>query len=251
MSTTSFAAEPIISLGNFSFTNTLLNTLVVDILLVGGIIYLSRNIKLFPNFFQNMAETIVETFYGLTESVSKTSAAQIFPYFMSFFIFILMINWSGLIPGVGSIGFFHNGHLVPILRSASSDLNTTLALALISAVATHMLSLKTIGVKDYMSRYFSLNPINLFIGVLEIISEITKVISLSFRLFGNIVAGEVVLLTVSAIFAIFFPIPFLLLEVIVGFVQALVFSMLTMAFMAILMTPHHAVQQEGGELHGI
>lgn len=251
MSTTSFAAEPIISLGNFSFTNTLLNTLVVDILLIGGIIYLSRNINLLPNFFQNMAETIVETFYGLTESVSKTNAAQIFPYFMSFFIFILMINWSGLIPGVGSIGFFHNGHLTPILRSASSDLNTTLALALISAVATHMLSLKTIGIKDYISRYFSLNPINLFIGVLEIISEITKVISLSFRLFGNIVAGEVVLLTVSAIFAIFFPIPFLLLEVIVGFVQALVFSMLTMAFMAILMTPHHAVQQEGGESHGI
>ena len=114
-----------------------------------------------------------------------------------------------------------------------------LALALVSAVATHMLSIKTIGIKDYLSRYFSLNPVNLYVGVLELIGELTKVISLSFRLFGNIFAGEVVLFTVSGIFAFLFPIPFLLLEIIVGFVQALVFSMLTMAFMAILTTPHH------------
>jgi F-type H+-transporting ATPase subunit a len=107
-----------------------------------------------------------------------------------------------------------------------------------------VLSVKTIGIKEYLSRYFSLNPLNLFIGFLEIISEITKIISLSFRLFGNIFAGEIVLGTISAIFAILFPLPFLLLEVVVGLVQALVFSMLTMAFMAILMTPHHSEAKE-------
>jgi len=112
-------------------------------------------------------------------------------------------------------------------------------LALVSVAATHVLSIRTIGIKDYLSRYFSFNPINLFIGVLEIISEITKVVSLSFRLFGNIYAGEVVLITVSSIFAFAFPLPFLMLEVIVGIVQALVFSMLTMAFMAILTTSHN------------
>ena len=104
-------------------------------------------------------------------------------------------------------------------------------------------SINTVGIKDYLSRYFSLNPIFLYVGILELIGEVTKVISLSFRLFGNIFAGEVVLSTVSSIFAFIFPLPFMLLEVIVGLVQALVFSMLTMAFMAVLTTPHHAPEE--------
>lgn len=235
----SFAPETIFQIGKFPVTNTLLDTLLVDIILVGGAAYIGRKITLIPtNFLQNITEWAVETFYNLTESVSQYAAYKIFPYFMTFFLFILFINWSALIPGIGSIGFFHGHELVPLFRGATSDLNTTLGLALVSAVATHSLSIKTIGLSDYLSRYFSFNPINLFIGILEIISEITKVISLSFRLFGNIYAGEVVLATVSSIFAFIFPLPFLMLEVIVGFVQALVFSMLTMAFMAILTTAH-------------
>jgi len=235
----SFSPETIFQIGSFPITNTLLDTLLVDVFLVGGAFYINKKIVLMPtNPFQNITEIVVETFYSLTESVSQHVASKIFPYFMTFFLFILFINWSALIPGVGSIGFFHGHELVPLFRGATSDLNTTLGLALVSAVATHSLSIKTIGIKDYLSRYFSFNPINLFIGILEIISELTKIVSLSFRLFGNIYAGEVVLATVSSIFAFVFPLPFLLLEVIVAVVQALVFSMLTMAFMAILTTPH-------------
>lgn len=241
----SLASEPVFYFKNFPVTNTFLNTLLVDALLIGGVIAVKQRLSQIPNLFQNAVETIIETFYNLTESVAPNRVAKIFPYLMSFFLFILITNWSGLIPGIGSIGFFEEDHkFTPILRSATSDINTTLALALVSAVATHMMSIKTIGIKEYLSRYFSLNPINLFVGFLEIISEITKVISLSFRLFGNIFAGEVVLFTVSGIFAFLFPLPFMLLEIIVGFVQALVFSMLTMAFMAILTTPHH----EAGEV---
>lgn len=236
----SFAPDIILQIGLFPLTNTLLDTVLVDVILIGGTFYISRKLSLIPiNPLQNIAESVIETFYGLTESVGQHIAPKIFPYFMTFFLFILFINWSSLIPGVGSIGFFEKHHeFVPLLRGATSDLNTTLGLALISAVATHSLSVKTIGIKDYLGRYFSLNPINLFIGILEIISELTKIISLSFRLFGNIYAGEIVLLTVSSIFAFVFPLPFLLLEIIVGMVQALVFSMLTMVFMAILATPH-------------
>lgn len=234
-----FAPETILEIGKFPITNTLLDTILVDVILIGGAFYVGRKITLIPtSSLQNIAESIIETFYSLTESISQHAASKIFPYFMTFFLYILFINWSGLIPGVGSIGFFHEHELVPLFRGATSDLNTTLGLALVSAVATHSLSIKTIGIKDYLSRYFSLNPINLFIGILEIISELTKVVSLSFRLFGNVYAGEVVLITVSSIFAFIFPLPFLLLEVIVGIVQALVFSMLTMAFMAILTTSH-------------
>ena len=240
----SFAAESIYHIGSFPITNTLLSTFAVDAVIIAAVLWIHKHLNNIPNFFQNITEIVITTFYELTESVAQTRTAKIFPYFMSFFLFILIANWSALLPGVGTIGFFevvdHKRKLIPLLRGATSDINTTLALALISAVATHMLSIKTIGIREYVGRYFSLNPINLFIGVLEIISEITKVISLSFRLFGNIFAGEIVLLTVSTIFAFLFPLPFLMLEIIVGLVQALVFSMLTMAFMAILTTSHHA-----------
>ena len=237
----SFQSEALLHLGAFRITNTLIDTILIDVVIITASLILAKNIRIIPGLYQNAVEIVLQTFYELTESVAQEKVVKIFPYFMSFFIFILLANWSGLLPGVNSIGFFEGKKLIPILRSPTSDLNTTLGLALVSVAATHLLSIKTVGLKDYLSRYFSFNPINLFIGFLEIISEITKVISLSFRLFGNIFAGEVVLLTVSSIFAFLFPLPFLLLEVIVGFVQALVFSMLTMSFMAILTTPHHDI----------
>jgi F-type H+-transporting ATPase subunit a len=236
---TSFAPEVILRIGQFPVTNTILDTLFVDVAIIAGVIYLSRNISLVPaNTFQNLTEYAVETFYNLTESIAQKATEKIFPYFMSFFLFILLINWSSLLPGVGTIGIRENHELIPFLRGATSDLNLTLGLALISVVATHIMSIEITGIKDYLSRYFSFNPINLFVGVLEIVSEITKIVSLSFRLFGNIYAGEVVIVTISSIFAFIAPLPFLLLEIIVGLVQALVFSMLTMVFMAILTTSH-------------
>lgn len=245
----SFIAEPIFNVGPLPITNTLIHTFFVDTIIVGFVFSIKKNLSVIPGKIQGLAEMAIETFYGLTESVAQDRTNRIFPYFMSFFLFILLADWTGILPGVGTIGYFrqsqhHTKELIPLLRGATTDINTTLALALVSAVATHILSIQTIGIRDYLSRYFSLNPINLFIGVLEIISEITKIISLSFRLFGNIFAGEVVLFTVSSIFAFIFPLPFLFLEIIVGFVQALVFSMLTMAFMAILTTPHHSNARE-------
>lgn len=235
---TTFSSESIFHLGFLNVTNTILDTLIVDAIIIGLAFFIARKISTVPGILESGVEMTTEWFYDLTETISGDNTKKIFPYFITFFIFILVANWSGLIPGVGSIGFFENKKLIPVLRSATSDFNTTLGLALISAVATHVMSIKTVGIKNYISRYFSFNPLNLFIGVLEIISEITKVISLSFRLFGNIFAGEIVLMTVAGIFAFAFPIPFLLLEIIVGLVQALVFSMLTMVFMAILTTPH-------------
>jgi len=256
----SFAPEIITHIGSFPITNTILNTIFVDAVLIGSALYISKNIKKIPGVFQNLIEFIIDTFYNLTESISGKNAGKIFPWFMSFFLFILVANWSGLIPGVGTVGFFekpalhsasntsegkeeHSSeepHFKPLIRNATSELNVTLALAVISLLATHTLSVRAIGIKDYLTRYFSLNPILLFVGMLEIVSEFTKIVSLSFRLFGNIFAGEVVIHTISSLFAFVFPVPFLLLEVIVGLVQALVFSMLTMVFMSVLMTPHHA-----------
>lgn len=242
-----FAAEPIFYIRNFPITNTILSTILVDTIIISTVISVKKNLSKIPGNLQNAIEAIIELFYNLTDSIAGKRASIIFPFFMSFFIFILIANWSSLIPGFGTIGFFEEDgkekFFIPLLRGATTDINTTLALALISAIATHILSLKILGIKEYVSRYFSFNPINLFIGMLEIIGEFTKIISLSFRLFGNLFAGEVVLFSVSSIFAFLFPLPFLMLEIIVGFVQALVFSMLTMTFMAILTTPHHQTEE--------
>lgn len=237
-------AETVFFVGQFRITNSILDMLFVDIVLLVAVILLRKNLKFVPNLFQNIVEMFIKSFYDLTETIAdKDRAKKIFPFFMSFFIFILIANWSELIPGFSSIGFFEEHEnkktLVPFFRSATSDLNTTLALALISAIATHALSIKVLGMKEYLGRFFSLNPINLFIGILEIISEITKVISLSFRLFGNIFAGGVLLSVISGIAAIIIPLPFLLLEIIVGLVQALIFATLTMVFMSVLTTPHN------------
>src|SRR3989344_1169974 len=248
-----FAPEVIFSIGSFPITNTFINTLLVDGVLLGSVYAVNKHLSKIPGFFQNIMEFVIQTFYDLTETIAGKNTDKIFPWFMTFFLFILIANWSGLIPGANSIGFFEEGehgkHLVPLLRNATSELNVTLALALISLVATHVLSIRTIGFRQYISRFVSLNPVLLFVGILELVSEFTKVISLSFRLFGNIDAGEIVLGTISSIFSFLVPIPFLLLEVIVGLVQALVFAMLTMAFMSVLMTPHHTEGAVGAEEH--
>ncbi|MBI2026123.1 MAG: F0F1 ATP synthase subunit A [Candidatus Levybacteria bacterium] len=240
----SFAAEPIVYFGNFAITNSFLDTLLVDGIIIGLIILVRKNLSLVPGKLQTTVESLISEFYNITVSVSGRNAGKIFPFFMTFFIFILIANWTGLIPGISAVGIRQEHTIIPFLRPATSDFNVTLGLALVSVVATHILSIKTIGISEYLLRFVSLNPRNLFIGLLEIISEITKVISLSFRLFGNIFAGEIVLGTVSSIFAIIFPLPFLMLEFVVGLVQALVFAMLTMAFMAILMTSHKTNAEE-------
>ncbi|GDX61928.1 ATP synthase subunit a [Candidatus Levyibacteriota bacterium] len=235
----SFAAETITHIGNFPITNTFTHMIVVDAILIGSALYIKNNIAIKPKFFQNAIEMIIEPFYSLADSINHKNVQIIFPYFMSFFLFIAIANLTGLLPGFGSIGFQEKKSFIPLFRGLTSDLNVTLALGLISVVATHMLSIKITGIKDYISRFISFNPIFLFVGILEITAEITKIISLSFRLFGNIFAGEVALNTISKLFAFILPVPFIFLEIIIGIVQALVFSMLTLVFMSIFTTLHH------------
>lgn len=235
-------SETIFFFFGFNVTNTILATIIVDLFLGLIVFSIYKNIAQVPGKIQGIFEIVIEYFYTLTEQIAGNRVTSIFPWFATFFIFILFANILGLFPGVGTIGIFHEVHgekeLIPLLRAATSDFNTTLALASISVIATHILSIKYTGIKGYLGRFFSINPIFLFVGLLELISEFTKLFSLSFRLFGNIFAGEVVLTTISKLFAFIAPIPFLLLESIVALVQALVFSMLTMVFMSILTTVH-------------
>jgi F-type H+-transporting ATPase subunit a len=237
------APETLFQIGQFPFTNTVLHTLIVDVIVLGGLIALNKNFKKIPGLFQNALEYIIEGLYSLTDSIAGKNAGKVFPWFISFFLFIMITNLTALFPGFGTIFVKKGDEMIPLLRSATSDINTTLALAIIATITTQILAVRSVGIKGHLARYFSWNPIFLFVGLLELLSVFTNIISLSFRLFGNIFAGEAVLSTISAIFAFFLPLPFLALELLVAVVQALVFAILTMGFMTILMTPHH--EEEG------
>jgi F-type H+-transporting ATPase subunit a len=234
------APDVLTHIGPFPITNTLIDTFLVDTLIIGGTYYISKRITFVPSLLQGLMEVLMEAFYNLTQTTAEDRTKKIFPYVMTFFLFILISNWSGLLPIITSFGFFHDKEFIPLIRSASTDLNTTLALALVSIVATHSMSIQTIGIKQYLGRFFSWKPLALYTGLLELISEFTKVISFSFRLFGNIFVGELMLASLSTFFALLLPIPLVLYETAVGAIQALIFALLTMAFMAILTTPHHA-----------
>lgn len=246
----SLQPELIASIGGFPVTNTTLTTIIVDLVIIGLVFAISRKVTLVPKGIQAFAEPVIDYLYDMTSQVAGKKVEKIFPWFASFFLFIVIANFIALLPGFGSIGFFEvvyehgheETHLIPLLRAATTDFNLTLALGAVSVVATHIISIYYNGIVGYALKFLSLNPINLFIGLLEFALEGVKILSLSLRLFGNIYAGEVVLMTVGGLAAFIAPIPFLLLESIVAIVQALVFSMLTMVFMSILAT----TSSEGG-----
>src|SRR3989338_2079811 len=207
------AAETLFNVGPLPITNSILTTWIVTAVLIGFAYFATKKVSLVPNTIQNLAEIMVDTFNDLVSTIAGDKTKVFLPIVASFFFFILFGNYLGLLPGIGSIGFFkiEEGHevFVPFFRSINSDLNTTAALAIVSLVATHYLSIKYLGLGGYIGKFLSLNPIFLFVGFLEIIGEITKILSLSFRLFGNIFAGEVLLTTASTrLFAFIIPIPF-------------------------------------------
>ena len=221
---------------NLPITNTLLVSWISMAVLITVSVLATRKVQLIPSSgLQNLFEMIVDFGYTTVSDLAGSKKGKVFfPIVMTFFLYILFSNWLGLLPGFATITF--EGE--PLLRSVNSDLNMTLALALTSAFLTHAFALHYLGIIEYLKKWFTLNPIFLFVGILEIVSEFTKIISLSFRLFGNIFAGEVVLSTVSSIFAFLIPLPFYFLEIIVGFVQAAVFMMLTLVFMVLLSEKH-------------
>jgi F-type H+-transporting ATPase subunit a len=248
-------SEPIFKINNFTITNSLLNTwLVVFIVLIFGLFFKSK-IKMIPRGIQNVVETIVEMLLDVFDSVtnSREKTLKYFPFVVSFFVFILLNNWLGLLPGVGSIGQvvdYHGENLfIPFFRGGTADLNTTLALATIGVVLSHIFSVMALGFWKYINKFINIkaildipkkfmkdptiivvNPIKVFVGLIEIVGEFAKIASLSFRLFGNIFAGEVLLASMSALLAFGLPIPFMFLEIIVGLVQAFIFSILILAY---------------------
>ncbi|HTL39480.1 MAG TPA: F0F1 ATP synthase subunit A [Methylomirabilota bacterium] len=268
-------AEPIFHIANFPVTNAYINScMAVLFFFIMGLILKNRT-ALVPKGIQNAAEGALEFLLKYIDQVThdRRRSLQFLPIVGGIFLFILFSNYLGLLPGTGSIGrnLLVEGHveLVPFLRSANSDLNLTVAMAVFAVFFSHILGVVTIGFFKYTNKFiklgdlyksFSRGPIAIMtaaiefgVGLLEIVSEVAKLVSLSFRLFGNIFAGEVLLTIMASLFAYFVPLPFMFLELIVGLIQAVVFSMLTLVYLTMATAPivEHAHESTAGatEIH--
>ncbi len=264
-------AEPVFHIGNFTITNALLNTWIVVFLLSIFAIFLRKKLKTIPKGIQNFFEIIIDYGLNLCDNVTgdRKKSLKIFPIVFTLFIFIIVNNYLGLLPGIGSIGFIENidGHktFIPMFRGGTADLNTTLGLAIFAVILSNIFGVIMVGAWNYFNKFININAlthpfknfrknyelkgilgacvdllIDIFVGIIkfsvgliEIVSEIAKVASLSFRLFGNIFAGEVLLSSIAVIMAFLVPIPFMFLELIVGLVQAMVFSILVLVYFTI------------------
>ncbi|OGZ07811.1 MAG: ATP synthase F0 subunit A [Candidatus Lloydbacteria bacterium RIFCSPHIGHO2_02_FULL_50_11] len=242
----SIVAEHMGEWAGIPITNTLVMSWIVLALLITAALVTRYRIRLVPGKVQVLLELLVGTAYDYVEEVleSKTLARKYFPFLMTIFLFILTANLLEFIPGVGSIGFYvtEAGHsapteFIPLLRSLATDLNMPLALAIIAFIVIEVAGIVTFGFFCYMKRFFNFHsPLAFLVGIIELVSEFIRLISFSFRLFGNIFAGEV-LIAVALFFAPYIaPVPFMAFEVFVGFIQAAIFAMLTLFFIKLAVT---------------
>lgn len=248
----SIKAEPIFHLGHFVITNSYLLSLVCLIILSIVALNLKSKISLIPGKLQGIFELLIEQLLQLMDSIlgNRSKSEKYLPIIATIFLFVLLSNWLGLLPGVGSIGvkegLDHLGEVkyVPLFRAPGADLNFTLALAMISILFVQLFGIMSLGIKKHFGKFFTLkNPIYTFVGLLEFLSEFTKIISFSFRLFGNVFAGEVLLIIIGFLTPYLVPLPFLFLEVFVGMIQAFIFSMLTLVFIAISVSEHEEAEK--------
>lgn len=240
----SIKPESIFTFFGLEFTNTLLLSLIVLI----SFFFIARKYNHDANLsnkttYYYFINFILKSIYNFFYPIMTDKANVFFPLLGGFFFFILLQNWFGLLPGVGSILLKINefGHITsfPLLRGNESDLNSTISLAVISFLAIQAAGFWYLGTKGYIKKFYNLkNPVSIFTGSLEIVSEFSKIISFAFRLFGNIFAGEVLLTMIAFLVPVIIPFPFLILEIFVGFIQALVFATLTAVFIKVAVTSH-------------
>lgn len=227
-------SDYILSIFGLYLTNTFLTTILVTVIIVLFALFFYLRRKSHKNIVVNGIRILIFELLKLTDEVTgdRNLSKRILPVIATFFLFIVSANLLALIPGfLGSFFVSIDGKEIPLLRSPNSDLTTTVALAIFSVISIQFFSLKTLGIKRYLSRFFNFgNPIKFILGFFEIISEGVKVLSFSFRLFGNIFAGEILLLVIAFLVPYIIPLPFMILEVFVGVIQAFIFAMLTLTF---------------------
>lgn len=242
-------AEPAIK--GLPITNSMIMVWLAAAIIIVFCRMATKQMQLVPAGLQNFAEWVVETLYNFLEGIlGKDVCKRTFWFFATIFLMILVCNWSGLIPGMGTIGRIEGGHYVPFLRGANADLNMTAGMAFTFALLWVYWSVQENGIKGFLAHIFApkgdfngfMKLFMMFIffavGLLEVVSIAMRPIALSFRLYGNIFAGENILESmmqaVPPYLAWLPPMPFYFLEVLVGFIQALVFMLLTAVFLKLM-----------------
>lgn len=247
------APEILFSIKNVPITNTIVNAwlAIVIFLIIGLLIKRTASVK--PGKFQNGCEFFLEGLLGYFDQVTgeRQRTLRFLPLVGSIFFFILLSNWLGLLPGTGSITVGHNF----LLRPANTDLNLTVAMALVAVISSHLFGLITVGVFTHLNKFIQIGtffkslrrgPLAIFtavielgVGLIEIVSEMAKILSLSLRLFGNIFAGEVLITVMVSLVSFLVPTPFMLLELLVGIIQATIFAMLALVYLTVMTTKPH------------
>ena len=239
----SLSAEKIGTLWGLPITNTMLMSFVVFAILAILAFVVRRNLALIPGRLQTLVETL---FVGILDYMTETLedaklARKIFPLVLTIFLFIFTANLIEFTPGIGSMGWFEgDGEFVPLLRSMNTDLNTTLALTIIAFISIEVVGVATLGFLRYSKKFVNVSSVlGFMVGIIELFSEVARLVSFSFRLFGNIFAGEVMILVIQHFVPMFLPVPIMIFEVFVGFIQAAIFALLTLFFVKMAITEAH------------
>lgn len=236
------SAEQIGTFFGIPLTNTLLMSWIVMVLLFALAFFVRANLKLIPGKFQTFIELMFSYVYEFIETTleDKVWARRIFPLLLTLFLFIALANLIEFTPGIGSITVNHDGETAPLLRSMNTDLNVTLALTFIVMFVIEFAGIFALGLFKYAGKFINFSsPINFIVGLIELISELSRFISFSFRLFGNIFAGEVLIAVVSFFVPYFLPAPVMAFELFVGIVQGAVFALLTLFFVKMAIAEPH------------
>jgi F-type H+-transporting ATPase subunit a len=264
-------AEPIKHFENFTITNALFSSWFAVLIIIAISVILRSKLREIPRGIQNLFEVVVEGALSMCDQVTNDRALslKIFPFAISVFFFILLNNWLGIMP-LGGFGLIEEGEhglaFIPIFRGGTADINMTLALAVMAVIGANLFGVFSLGAWKTFNKYVNLKalgqigkkirkdptiilvaPITFFVGLFEIIGEVAKVASLSFRLFGNVFAGEVLLASIAALVAYIVPIPFLFLEIFVGVIQAFIFSILLVVYFTIGASDHDHEEEEHHE----
>lgn len=267
---TTLFAEPVMHVGHFPITNALLTSWAAVIIIIIISLALRFSLKKIPGRFQAFFEVLIEGALSLGDQVTgdRRTTTKVFPIAIGVFFFILINNWLGILPFM-AFGIAEHGTFIPFLRSGTADMNTTIALAVIAVIGANFFGVFSIGAWKMFNKYVNLKvlgsvftkirkdpviilvaPITFAVGMIEIVGEMAKIASLSLRLFGNVFAGEVLLVSMSALVAYAVPIPFLFLEVFVGMIQAFIFAILTMVYFTIAAQDHDHDEADHGDEHG-
>jgi F-type H+-transporting ATPase subunit a len=252
------AAEPIADVFGLHFTNSMLYGLLMAALVLGLFGFAASRSQARPTSkFAFAVENLMEFVLGLGEENlgSRKKAIRFMPLLLTLFTFILFSNLFALVPGVGTVNVGTAEGEIPLLRAFTTDLNATLALAILTIGTIQVVAIRELGIKKHLQHYFTnkpYNPMNLFIGLIEVMGEFIRIITLSMRLFGVIYAGEVLIHVVGELagnfgWAATFPI--YLLEVFFGVIQAYLFMMLSMVYLAIATSDDHADEHDDSPAH--